>query len=126
MTPYGVGMRECEWGEFASVESTSFGSALGSPWEIGVVGVNHAGIMAGPSRAPYSKSLVGRYMECGIQAVGGDCGVIGIRQLKFSSGMEAAITNRMFPSRLSVDSCVGILSLQTVRGQRSDGPWEKE
>ena len=37
------------------------------------------------------------------------------RQLQFSSGIEVAIAGRHHERRLSVNSCVGILSLQTVR-----------
>lgn len=85
-------------------------------WQVGIIGTNHVKMIDGMQNNAYAKTIGGRYLGCGIIAIGDDRGMVENRQLQFCNGMEVAITHQKGEQRLSVNSFVGILSLQTVRG----------
>ena len=107
LSPYGVGMGDCQWGVF--------GIADGPLWQVGVIGSQHLDMLAGQNRTRYAKTLGDSYMDLGLIEVGVERGAIDNQKLQFSAGMEVVITDHRHDRRLSVNSCVGILSLQSVR-----------
>ena len=63
----------------------------------------------------YAKTFGDSYIDLGLIADGDSRGMIDNRKLEFSYGMEVSITDPQNERRTSVNSCVGILSFQTVR-----------
>lgn len=115
MVPYGVDMSDHEWQVVGIVDSAKYGDVLGSLWQIGVMGANRVTALEGPYYTEYAKTIGERYAECGILPTGDERGLIENRSLQISSGVEVAISTRNRGNRLSVNSCVGILSVQTVK-----------
>ena len=118
-------MQRDRWGYFAAVDSTRFGDLMSSLWQVGVMGVAnlfalercaHAGFV------PFARTLADSYADMGLLPVGDPRGVIGNRAVQFSSGLEVIIYNHEIGRRLSLNSCVGVLSLQNVREPKISWP----
>ena len=123
MTPYGVRMGEKEWQISRVIDSAQYGDVVGSLWQVGVIGSSHLKALDGPENTKYAKTLVERYGECGILPSWDERGVIENRGVQFSSGLEVVVSNPMSGKRLSVNSCVFILSLKMPDNQRLNGHW---
>ena len=97
------------------IDSARFGDVIGSLWQIGIIGLPTLKILAGPLHTGYAKTIGGRYLECGTHAVGDLRGIIDTHPLQFSDGMEVKIRPVVGEGRLSLKSCIGVLSLADVK-----------
>ena len=112
------------WGQFDLVDSTQFGDVLGSLWQIGIIGVPTLKVLAVPLHTEFAKTIGDRYLDCGMHAVGGPRGIVDTHALHFSSCMEVDIRPIHGNDRLSLNSCIGVLSLADVK--ENNPKWPKQ
>ena len=122
MAPMGVDMSAGEWDLFMTIDSTLFGDLMGSVWQIGMYGISKMSMKENQEYTPFVKTLGGRYAECGLLPAGDDRGIVAHQAIQFSRGLEVFITNEKRQKRLSVNSSIGLLSLQNVRKPETGWP----
>ena len=120
--PVVVGLKTNDWGAISISDSAQFWDDMGSLWQIGGMGRSRLQMFQGPATNPYGKTIGARYMECGLLEVGGERGIINHRVLQHSNGLDVMTTYSHGMSRLSVNSCVGLLSLEKVRSRAPKWP----
>ena len=108
-------MSDCTWGCVEVVGSTLFGDVLGSVWQVGVIGTSKLRMFDGPSFAHVAKTLGERYSERGLSAAGDARGAVNRHSTHPSSGLEVTAADQMHQKSLSINSSVGVLSIQNVR-----------
>ena len=122
ITPIGVEHDSSRWERYGLVDSTRFGDVIGSLWRIGAIGFPSLKVLAGPLFTEYARTIGDRYLECGIHAVGDPRGIVENHALQYSSGVEVKIRSLNGDVRLSLNSCIGVLSLADVRNQNPKWP----
>ena len=122
IAPFGVDMNCDRWDLYKVADSTRYGDIMSSLWQVGILGSTHHNGLESPGFARYAKTLGERYTECGLLPAGDERGVIENRAVQFSSGIEVIICNQTSGRELSVNSCVGVLSLQNVIGPKASWP----
>ena len=118
MAPLGVEVSAHEWDYLQLIDSTLFGDVMGSIWQImiwGKIKGKRPRMFDGPETTQYAKTLGGRYRECGIMTAGDERGIISHQAVQYSRGLEVIISDQQWQKRLSINSCVGMLSLKEVR-----------
>ena len=115
VTPVGVELDMEMWNETGIVDSTQYGDVMGSLWQISVVGNFPLRMIKGVGSSPYAKTVGDRYMECGILTTGDERGVVNMKAMQGGTGLEVTVTNPSGEVRMSVNSCVGLISLANIR-----------
>ena len=118
IAPLGVDLSAHEWDYLQMVDSTVFGDVMGSIWQIAIwesVKGPRPRMFDGPETTQYAKTLGGRYRECGIMVAGDGRGVISHQAAQYSRGLEVIIADSKRQRRLSINSCIGMLSVKEVR-----------
>ena len=92
-----------------------------SIWKIGVIGKTTLQMFGGPLATTVATTIGDRYSEFGMLAVGDERGIINRHAIQFSRGLEVTITNQKRETRLSINSSIGMMSLQSIR--RNELPW---
>ena len=86
MTPLCADMSDCTCDCVQLVDSTLFGDILWSVWKVGAFGISMIRISDGHNFAQVSKTVGGRYNECGLLAAGDERGVVNHHAIRFSRG----------------------------------------
>ena len=115
ITPFGVDAGHEEGNYSIILDSARFGDILSSLWTVSIVGKSRMYGLEKTKFIKFAKTLGESYHECGLLPEGDRRGVIENRPAQFSSGIEVVICERSAGRRLSVNSCIGILSLRNVR-----------
>ena len=115
-------MIDCRWEFLQLVDSTVFGDGMGSVRHIGAIGPTILKMFDGPISTTAAATIGGRYYECGISGSCDERGIINRPEIQFSRGLEVTITNPKWEQRLSVNSSVGVLSLQGIRDNETKWP----
>lgn len=116
ITPLGANLTAQARGHLQLMGSTLFGDILGSVWQIATLKTSRLRMFGGPGATKYAKTLGWRYAEFGRLAAGDGGGMITHQAIQFSRGLDVITTDQKWPKRLSINSSVGIPSLENVRG----------
>ena len=123
MVPFGISLHQDIWHTIFVIDGAKYGGPISGMWKVGTVSKNRLKCFdEGGDRFHVIGTIGGRYMQCGIRPVGDARGIVDTVEIPNSAGLEVWIRDDHGNRRLSVNSCMRVLSLRDVRNQRWNWP----